>query len=203
MLSQDYSQQSVAHAFSTTNNQLLGKNREVEEPFSQKDEMVRRSSGSSEHSGDELFYMDDARGEGSMVVVPRNARDEIIRMQSFTESDEEYRCDEIVVDRPNDGPKRENQIIEPQNHFNHIECVRGGKTVRDLIERNLEFSTESQISVWEDVLIDLRRKEEEDTRFVLDTNEAKHLQFRVPLVEWILDVCAEAQFGPATADVAI
>lgn len=203
MLSQDYSQQSVAHAFSTTNNQLLGKNREVEEPFSQKDEMVRRSSGSSEHSGDELFYMDDARGEGSIVVVPRNARDEIIRMQSFTESDEEYRCDEIVVDRPNDGPKRENQIIEPQNHFNHIECVRGGKTVRDLIERNLEFSTESQISVWEDVLIDLRRKEEEDTRFVLDTNEAKHLQFRVPLVEWILDVCAEAQFGPATADVAI
>ena len=203
MLSQDYSQQSVAHAFSTTNNQLLGKNREVEEPFSQKDEMVRRSSGSSEHSGDELFYMDDARGEGSMVVVPRNARDEIIRMQSFTESDEEYRCDEIVFDRPNDGPKRENQIIEPQNHFNHIECVRGGKTVRDLIERNLEFSTESQISVWEDVLIDLRRKEEEDTRFVLDTKEAKHLQFRVPLVEWILDVCAEAQFGPATADVAI
>ena len=80
--------------------------------------MVRRSSGSSEHSGDELFYMDDARGEGSMVVVPRNARDEIIRMQSFTESDEEYRCDEIVVDRPNDGPKQENQIIEPQkNHF--------------------------------------------------------------------------------------
>ena len=75
--------------------------------------------------------------------------------------------------------------------------------VRDLIERNLEFSTESQISVWEDALIDLRRKEEEDTRFVLDTKEAKHLQFRVPLVEWILDVCAEAQFGPATADVAI
>ena len=203
MLSQDYSQQSVAHAFSTTNNQLLGKNREVEEPFSQKDEMVRRSSGSSEHSGDELFYMDDARGEGSMVVVPRNARDEIIRMQSFTESDEEYRCDEIVFDRPNDGPKRENQIIEPQNHFNHIECVRGGKTVRDLIERNLEFSTESQISVWEDVLIDLRRKEDEDARFVLDVNEARHLQFRVPLVEWILDVCAEAQFGPATADVAV
>ena len=104
MLSQDYSQQSVAHAFSTTNNQLLGKNREVEEPFSQKDEMVRRSSGSSEHSGDELFYMDDARGEGSMVVVPRNARDEIIRMQSFTESDEEYRCDKLFLIAQTTGP---------------------------------------------------------------------------------------------------
>ena len=52
-------------------------------------------------------------------------------------------------------------------------------------------------------MLDLRRKEDEDARFVLDVNEARHLQFRVPLVEWILDVCAEAQFGPATADVAV
>ena len=80
--------------------------------------------------------MDDARGEGSMVVVPRNARDEIIRMQSFTESDEEYRCDEIVFDRPNDGPKRENQIIEPQNHFNHI-CK---SEIIHIIKKSCRFS---------------------------------------------------------------
>ena len=172
---------------------------------------------SSEHSGDELFCLDDpneGEGFGTFGGGARNARvvNGVIRLQSFTESDEEYRCEddrrdalsEFQDEEEEEGAKKYQQKYQQQwNNNNTFTAVRRGKTVRDLIERIIEFSTEPQISVWEDVLLDLRRKEDEDARFVLDVNEARHLQFRVPLVEWILDVCAEAQFGPATADVAV
>ena len=174
---------------------------------------------SSEHSGDELFCLDDpneGEGFGTFGGGARNARvvNGVIRLQSFTESDEEYRCEDDRRDalsefqeeeEEEEGAKKYQQKYQQQqwNNNNTFTAVRRGKTVRDLIERIIEFSTEPQILVWEDVLLDLRRKEDEDARFVLDVNEARHLQFRVPLVEWILDVCAEAQFGPVTADVAV
>lgn len=243
MFSQDYSQQSSAHAFPTTNEQLFCNGRSLEggegAKFSKSHEetpsaplplqgdtkietktkkLVSRQSVSSEHSGDELFCLDDpneGEGFGTFGGGARNARavNGVIRLQSFTESDEEYRCEDDRRDalpefqeegEEEEGAKKYQQKYQQQwNNNNTFTAVRRGKTVRDLIERIIEFSTEPQISVWEDVLLDLRRKEDEDARFVLDVNEARHLQFRVPLVEWILDVCAEAQFGPATADVAV
>lgn len=236
MFSQDYSQQSSAHAFPTTNKQLFCNGRSLEgggegAKFSKShdekagddkietktNKLVSRQSVSSEHSGDELFCLDDpneGEGFGTFGGGARNARvvNGVIRLQSFTESDEEYRCEddrrdalsEFQEEEEEEGAKKYQQKYQQQwNNNNTFTAVRRGKTVRDLIERIIEFSTEPQISVWEDVLLDLRRKEDEDARFVLDVNEARHLQFRVPLVEWILDVCAEAQFGPATADVAV
>lgn len=244
MFSQDYSQQSSAHAFPTTNKQLFCNGRSLEgggegakfskshdetpsAPLPQQagddkietktNKLVSRQSVSSEHSGDELFCLDDpneGEGFGTFGGGARNARvvNGVIRLQSFTESDEEYRCEddrrdalsEFQEEEEEEGAKKYQQKYQQQwNNNNTFTAVRRGKTVRDLIERIIEFSTEPQISVWEDVLLDLRRKEDEDARFVLDVNEARHLQFRVPLVEWILDVCAEAQFGPATADVAV
>jgi hypothetical protein len=234
MFSQDYSQQSSAHAFPTTNKQLFCIGRSLEgggegAKFSKShdeahdkietktNKLVSRQSVSSEHSGDELFCLDDpneGEGFGTFGGGARNARvvNGVIRLQSFTESDEEYRCEddrrdalsEFQEEEEEEGAKKYQQKYQQQwNNNNTFTAVRRGKTVRDLIERIIEFSTEPQISVWEDVLLDLRRKEDEDARFVLDVNEARHLQFRVPLVEWILDVCAEAQFGPATADVAV
>ena len=244
MFSQDYSQQSSAHAFPTTNKQLFCNGRSLEgggegakfskshdetpsAPLPQQagddkietktNKLVSRQSVSSEHSGDELFCLDDpneGEGFGTFDGGARNARvvNGVIRLQSFTESDEEYRCEddrrdalsEFQDEEEEEGAKKYQQKYQQQwNNNNTFTAVRRGKTVRDLIERIIEFSTEPQISVWEDVLLDLRRKEDEDARFVLDVNEARHLQFRVPLVEWILDVCAEAQFGPATADVAV
>mgnify|MGYP006086585173 CR=1 FL=1 len=245
MFSQDYSQQSSAHAFPTTNKQLFCNGRSLEgggegakfskshdetpsAPLPQQagddkietktNKLVSRQSVSSEHSGDELFCLDDpneGEGFGTFDGGARNARvvNGVIRLQSFTESDEEYRCEDDRRDalsefqeeeEEEEGAKKYQQKYQQQwNNNNTFTAVRRGKTVRDLIERIIEFSTEPQISVWEDVLLDLRRKEDEDARFVLDVNEARHLQFRVPLVEWILDVCAEAQFGPATADVAV
>lgn len=237
MFSQDYSQQSSAHAFPTTNKQLFCIGRSLEgggegAKFSKShdekagddkietktNKLVSRQSVSSEHSGDELFCLDDpneGEGFGTFGGGARNARvvNGVIRLQSFTESDEEYRCEDDRRDalsefqdeeEEEEGAKKYQQKYQQQwNNNNTFTAVRRGKTVRDLIERIIEFSTEPQISVWEDVLLDLRRKEDEDARFVLDVNEARHLQFRVPLVEWILDVCAEAQFGPATADVAV
>jgi len=229
MFSQDYSQQSSAHAFPTTNNQLFCKERQregeeafkgvggaVSEPSSTK--MVSRQSVSSEHSGDELFCLDDPSADtgGFGFGVARNTHVAgTIHLQSYTESDEEYRCDDeidrddfLVHHRELEEAKKyqqQQQQQQQQHEKNNVafDASRRGKTVRDLIERIVEFSTESQISVWEDVLLDLRRKEDDDARFILDVNDARHLQFRVPLVEWILDVCAEAQFGPATADVAV
>ena len=246
MFSQDYSQQSSAHAFPTTNKQLFCNGRSLEgggegakfskshdetpsAPLPQQagddkietktNKLVSRQSVSSEHSGDELFCLDDpneGEGFGTFGGGARNARvvNGVIRLQSFTESDEEYRCEDDRRDalsefqeeeEEEEGAKKYQQKYQQQqwNNNNTFTAVRRGKTVRDLIERIIEFSTEPQILVWEDVLLDLRRKEDEDARFVLDVNEARHLQFRVPLVEWILDVCAEAQFGPATADVAV
>ena len=244
MFSQDYSQQSSAHAFPTTNKQLFCNGRSLggggegakfskrhdEAPSAplpqhagddkietKTNKLVSRQSVSSEHSGDELFCLDDpneGEGFGTFGGGARNARvvNGVIRLQSFTESDEEYRCEddrrdalsEFQEEEEEEGAKKYQQKYQQQwNNNNTFTAVRRGKTVRDLIERIIEFSTEPQISVWEDVLLDLRRKEDEDARFVLDVNEARHLQFRVPLVEWILDVCAEAQFGPATADVAV
>ena len=234
MFSQDYSQQSSAHAFPTTNKQLFCNGSSLEgggegAKFSKShdeahdkietktNKLVSRQSVSSEHSGDELFCLDDpneGEGFGTFGGGARNARvvNGVIRLQSFTESDEEYRCEddrrdalsEFQDEEEEEGAKKYQQKYQQQwNNNNTFTAVRRGKTVRDLIERIIEFSTEPQISVWEDVLLDLRRKEDEDARFVLDVNEARHLQFRVPLVEWILDVCAEAQFGPATADVAV
>lgn len=239
MFSQDYSQQSSADAFPTTNKQLFCIGRSLEgggegAKFSKShdeahdeahdkietktNKLVSRQSVSSEHSGDELFCLDDpneGEGFGTFGGGARNARvvNGVIRLQSFTESDEEYRCEDDRRDalsefqeeeEEEEGAKKYQQKYQQQwNNNNTFTAVRRGKTVRDLIERIIEFSTEPQISVWEDVLLDLRRKEDEDARFVLDVNEARHLQFRVPLVEWILDVCAEAQFGPATADVAV
>ena len=245
MFSQDYSQQSSAHAFPTTNKQLFCNGRSLEgggegakfskshdetpsAPLPQQagddkietktNKLVSRQSVSSEHSGDELFCLYDpneGEGFGTFDGGARNARvvNGVIRLQSFTESDEEYRCEDDRRDalsefqeeeEEEEGAKKYQQKYQQQwNNNNTFTAVRRGKTVRDLIERIIEFSTEPQISVWEDVLLDLRRKEDEDARFVLDVNEARHLQFRVPLVEWILDVCAEAQFGPATADVAV
>ena len=234
MFSQDYSQQSSAHAFPTTNKQLFCIGRSLEgggegAKFSKShdeahdkietktNKLVSRQSVSSEHSGDELFCLDDpneGEGFGTFGGGARNARvvNGVIRLQSFTESDEEYRCEddrrdalsEFQEEEEEEGAKKYQQKYQQQwNNNNTFTAVRRGKTVRDLIERIIEFSTEPQISVWEDVLLDLRRKEDEDARFVLDVNEARHLQFRVPLVEWILDVCAEAQFGPVTADVAV
>ena len=237
MFSQDYSQQSSADAFPTTNKQLFcngssleggGEGAKFSKSHDEKagddkietktNKLVSRQSVSSEHSGDELFCLDDpneGEGFGTFGGGARNARvvNGVIRLQSFTESDEEYRCEDDRRDalsefqdegEEEEGAKKYQQKYQQQwNNNNTFTAVRRGKTVRDLIERIIEFSTEPQISVWEDVLLDLRRKEDEDTRFVLDVNEARHLQFRVPLVEWILDVCAEAQFGPATADVAV
>ena len=237
MFSQDYSQQSSAHAFPTTNKQLFcngssleggGEGAKFSKSHDEKagddkietktNKLVSRQSVSSEHSGDELFCLDDpneGEGFGTFGGGARNARvvNGVIRLQSFTESDEEYRCEDDRRDalsefqdegEEEEGAKKYQQKYQQQwNNNNTFTAVRRGKTVRDLIERIIEFSTEPQISVWEDVLLDLRRKEDEDARFVLDVNEARHLQFRVPLVEWILDVCAEAQFGPATADVAV
>lgn len=236
MFSQDYSQQSSAHAFPTTNKQLFcngssleggGEGAKFSKSHDEKagddkietktNKLVSRQSVSSEHSGDELFCLDDpneGEGFGTFGGGARNARvvNGVIRLQSFTESDEEYRCEddrrdalsEFQEEEEEEGAKKYQQKYQQQwNNNNTFTAVRRGKTVRDLIERIIEFSTEPQISVWEDVLLDLRRKEDEDARFVLDVNEARHLQFRVPLVEWILDVCAEAQFGPATADVAV
>lgn len=238
MFSQDYSQQSSADAFPTTNKQLFCNGSSLEgggegAKFSKShdeahdeahdkietktNKLVSRQSVSSEHSGDELFCLDDpneGEGFGTFGGGARNARvvNGVIRLQSFTESDEEYRCEddrrdalsEFQEEEEEEGAKKYQQKYQQQwNNNNTFTAVRRGKTVRDLIERIIEFSTEPQISVWEDVLLDLRRKEDEDARFVLDVNEARHLQFRVPLVEWILDVCAEAQFGPATADVAV
>ena len=237
MFSQDYSQQSSADAFPTTNKQLFcngssleggGEGAKFSKSHDEKagddkietktNKLVSRQSVSSEHSGDELFCLDDpneGEGFGTFGGGARNARvvNGVIRLQSFTESDEEYRCEDDRRDalsefqdeeEEEDGAKKYQQKYQQQwNNDNTFTAVRRGKTVRDLIERIIEFSTEPQISVWEDVLLDLRRKEDEDARFVLDVNEARHLQFRVPLVEWILDVCAEAQFGPATADVAV
>ena len=228
MFSQDYSQQSSAHAFPTTNNQLFCKERqrEGEEAFEgvggavsapSSTKMVSRQSVSSEHSGDELFCLDDPSADagGFGFGVARNTHVAgTIHLQSYTESDEEYRCDD-EIDRDDflvhhreleEAKKYQQQQQQQQQHEKNnvaFDASRRGKTVRDLIERIIEFSTESQISVWEDVLLDLRRKEDDDARFILDVNDARHLQFRVPLVEWILDVCAEAQFGPATADVAV
>ena len=222
MFSQDYSQQSSAHAFPTTNNQLFcnERQREGEEAFKgvggavsapSSTKMVSRQSVSSEHSGDELFCLDDPSADtgGFGFGVARNTHVAgTIHLQSYTESDEEYRCDDeidrddfLVHHRELEEAKKYQQQHEKNNVA--FDASRRGKTVRDLIERIIEFSTESQISVWEDVLLDLRRKEDDDARFILDVNDARHLQFRVPLVEWILDVCAEAQFGPATADVAV
>ena len=222
MFSQDYSQQSSAHAFPTTNNQLFCKERqrEGEEAFEgvggavsapSSTKMVSRQSVSSEHSGDELFCLDEPSADtgGFGFGVARNTHVAgTIHLQSYTESDEEYRCDDeidrddfLVHHRELEEAKKYQQQHEKNNVA--FDASRRGKTVRDLIERIIEFSTESQISVWEDVLLDLRRKEDDDARFILDVNDARHLQFRVPLVEWILDVCAEAQFGPATADVAV
>jgi len=227
MFSQDYSQQSSAHAFPTTNNQLFCKERqrEGEEAFEgvggavsapSSTKMVSRQSVSSEHSGDELFCLDDPSADtgGFGFGVARNTHVAgTIHLQSYTESDEEYRCDDeidrddfLVHHRELEEAKKYQQQQQQQQHEKNnvaFDASRRGKTVRDLIERIIEFSTESQISVWEDVLLDLRRKEDDDARFILDVNDARHLQFRVPLVEWILDVCAEAQFGPATADVAV
>ena len=238
MFSQDYSQQSSADAFPTTNKQLFcngssleggGEGAKFSKSHDEKagddkietktNKLVSRQSVSSEHSGDELFCLDDpneGEGFGTFGGGARNARvvNGVIRLQSFTESDEEYRCEDDRRDalsefqeeeeEEEEGAKKYQQKYQQQwNNNNTFTAVRRGKTVRDLIERIIEFSTEPQISVWEDVLLDLRRKEDEDARFVLDVNEARHLQFRVPLVEWILDVCAEAQFGPATADVAV
>jgi hypothetical protein len=227
MFSQDYSQQSSAHAFPTTNNQLFCKNerqREGEEAFKgvvsapSSTKLVSRQSVSSEHSGDELFCLDDPSADagGFGFGVARNTHVAgTIHLQSFTESDEEYRCDDeidrddfLVHHREVEEAKKyqqQQQQQQQQHEKNNVafDASRRGKTVRDLIERIIEFSTESQISVWEDVLLDLRRKEDDAARFILDVNDARHLQFRVPLVEWILDVCAEAQFGPATADVAV
>ena len=229
MFSQDYSQQSSAHAFPTTNNQLFCKERqrEGEEAFEgvggavsapSSTKMVSRQSVSSEHSGDELFCLDDTSADagGFGFGVARNTHVAgTIHLQSYTESDEEYRCDDeidrddfLVHHRELEEAKKyqqQQQQQQQQHEKNNVafDASRRGKTVRDLIERIIEFSTESQISVWEDVLLDLRRKEDDDARFILDVNDARHLQFRVPLVEWILDVCAEAQFGPATADVAV
>ena len=241
MFSQDYSQQSSAHAFPTTNKHLNRRSLEgggewakfsksheetPSAPLPQQagddkietktNKLVSRQSVSSEHSGDELFCLYDpneGEGFGTFGGGARNARvvNGVIRLQSFTESDEEYRCEDDRRDalsefqeEEEEGAKKYQQKYQQQwNNNNTFTAVRRGKTVRDLIERIIEFSTEPQISVWEDVLLDLRRKEDEDARFVLDVNEARHLQFRVPLVEWILDVCAEAQFGPATADVAV
>lgn len=236
MFSQDYSQQSSADAFPTTNKQLFcngssleggGEGAKFSKSHDEKagddkietktNKLVSRQSVSSEHSGDELFCLDDpneGEGFGTFGGGARNARvvNGVIRLQSFTESDEEYRCEddrrdalsEFQEEEEEEGAKKYQQKYQQQwNNNNTFTAVRRGKTVRDLIERIIEFSTEPQISVWEDVLLDLRRKEDEDARFVLDVNEARHLQFRVPLVEWILDVCAEAQFGPATADVAV
>ena len=228
MFSQDYSQQSSAHAFPTTNNQLFCKERqrEGEEAFEgvggavsapSSTKMVSRQSVSSEHSGDELFCLDDPSADtgGFGFGVARNTHVAgTIHLQSYTESDEEYRCDD-EIDRDDflvhhreleEAKKYQQQQQQQQQHEKNnvaFDASRRGKTVRDLIERIIEFSTESQISVWEDVLLDLRRKEDDAARFILDVNDARHLQFRVPLVEWILDVCAEAQFGPATADVAV
>ena len=239
MFSQDYSQQSSAHAFPTTNKQLFCIGRSLEgggegAKFSKShdeahdeahdkietktNKLVSRQSVSSEHSADELFCLDDPNeGEefGTFGGGARNARvvNGVIRLQSFTESDEEYRCEDDRRDalsefqdegEEEEGAKKYQQKYQQQwNNNNTFTAVRRGKTVRDLIERIIEFSTEPQISVWEDVLLDLRRKEDEDARFVLDVNEARHLQFRVPLVEWILDVCAGERYGPTTADVAI
>ena len=237
MFSQDYSQQSSADAFPTTNKQLFcngssleggGEGAKFSKSHDEKagddkietktNKLVSRQSVSSEHSGDELFCLDDpneGEGFGTFGGGARNARvvNGVIRLQSFTESDEEYRCEDDRRDalsefqdeeEEEDGAKKYQQKYQQQwNNNNTFTAVRRGKTVRDLIERIIEFSTEPQISVWEDVLLDLRRKEDEDARFVLDVNEARHLQFRVPLVEWILDVCAGERYGPTTADVAI
>ena len=154
--------------------------------------LVSRQSVSSEHSGDELFCLDDpneGEGFGTFCGGARNARvvNGVIRLQSFTESDEEYRCEDDRRDalsefqdeeEEEEGAKKYQQKYQQQwNNNNTFTAVRRGKTVRDLIERIIEFSTEPQISVWEDVLLDLRRKEDEDARFVLDVNEARHLQF--------------------------
>jgi len=110
MFSQDYSQQSSAHAFPTTNNQLFCKERqrEGEEAFEgvggavsapSSTKMVSRQSVSSEHSGDELFCLDDPSADtgGFGFGVARNTHVAgTIHLQSYTESDEEYRCDDEI-----------------------------------------------------------------------------------------------------------
>jgi len=190
-----------------------------------KTKLERRASVSSEQSGDELFCLDEHQ-----TTHTNNNNYSFQPFTCITESDEELLIDEderrqrtTVADDDDDEEDAETQkqqqmttvssrkistasskrTSQQQQQQQQQQQTSNNKTVRDLIARMIEFSTESEITIWEDVLLNLRLKECAQERFVLDVHVARHLEFRIPLVEWILDVCAEAQFGPATADVAV
>ena len=56
--------------------------------------------------------------------------------------------------------------------------------------------------VWADVIETLRMREEKNA-WRLDPSAARHMQYRTTLIEWILEVCADFNFGPSTADLAV
>ena len=200
------------------------KNEKKSSPF------VSRQSVSSEQSGDELFCLDDEGFGGARV---NNGGNRVVSQFDRDDSmSTEEECVVMHHDDENDGQEREQnsskqqqQQQQQQQNYKLPPPSNGAaeqwsatttiqapttppslikaQTLRDLLSRVSEFSNQSEMSVWEDALLDLKRKELSPDRFVLDVEYARHLPYRVPLVEWILDVCAEAQFGPATADVAV
>jgi hypothetical protein len=79
-----------------------------------------------------------------------------------------------------------------------------GSTLRELCAQYGEMAGTSATpcGVWADVLDTLREREHK-TQWVLDPATARHMKYRTTLIEWILEVCADFDFGPTTADLAV
>lgn len=77
-----------------------------------------------------------------------------------------------------------------------------GSTLGELCLR-YSSSSASQGHLWEEVVEGLRAKEGARERWRLDPSTARHMKYRPTLIEWVLEVCADFNFGPTTADLAV
>jgi len=78
-----------------------------------------------------------------------------------------------------------------------------GSTLRELCHRYAEDGSATQGHLWEEVVDGLRVKEGTRERWRLDPSTARHMKYRPTLIEWVLEVCADFNFGPTTADLAV
>lgn len=80
-----------------------------------------------------------------------------------------------------------------------------GSTLLELCAQYGEMAGTSATpcDVWADVLDTLREREKKKRGGCLDPSTARHMKYRTTLIEWILEVCADFNFGPTTADLAV
>jgi hypothetical protein len=85
-----------------------------------------------------------------------------------------------------------------------------GSTLQELCEQygwTASGTSATPANVWADVLHTLRAREAKHAAscpgWRLDPATARHMKYRATLIEWILEVCADFNFGPTTADLAV